>query len=334
MSTARFKVVFAGPLVSYQDAGRRGHMRYGVAASGPMDRFAHAAANTLILEPRSSTCIEVSLGGLVLECLEGEVTVALAGGSFAFECGGTKSERWCARTVSRGDKVSVRAGAWGSWSYLAFAGELKTRRWLEHSATHSIAGLGGGSLSPGDEFEVSEPVVRDGRVGEVEGPDFAIPGRHTRIVVGPQDHHFQPDALEHLRSEPFRVTEAFDRMGMRLDGPVLQLTDALSIPSEPVIRGSIQVSGDGVPTILLADHQTTGGYPKIATVVSCEIDRLTQQRSGGLLAFQSISPDEAIALTRAHHEQIEFYLEALAAPRTSLEERLMSLNLISGAVSE
>ena len=119
---------------------------------------------------------------------------------------------------------------------------------------------------------------------------------------------------------------------MRLAGPALALNNALSIPSEPIVRGSIQVGGDGVASVLLADHQTTGGYPKIATVLSCDLDGLSQLRPGDGLRFQAVDPAEAIRLVRLEAPPRSRFLQAMAQPPGSLPDRLMAENLISGVV--
>ncbi len=154
-----------------------------------------------------------------------------------------------------------------------------------------------------------------------------------RAVLGPQDQHFDPASVSRFFDEPYSVTDAFDRMGARLDGATLTLNNALSIPSEPIIRGSVQVSGDGVPTVLLADHQTTGGYPKIATLLSCDTDRFAQLRSGDLVQFKTETAEDAIEIAQSEAALKTQTLEEIAAPRKSLEEKLRSLNLIDGVVA-
>ncbi|MBY4892666.1 biotin-dependent carboxyltransferase family protein [Rhodobacteraceae bacterium N5(2021)] len=330
MSTARFKVSFAGPLVSLQDAGRTNQMRFGVPASGPMDRFGFAAAHAM-LGQAAATAIEVSLGGLVLECVDGAVTCAVAGGAFSLNA---QAPGWQALTVAKGDRLTLRAGTWGSWCYLAFAGSIATEQWLGSSATHTLSGLGGGTLRAGDTIEIHDAAVRPGREGPYACPDIARPVSDICVILGPQDHHFAPDAVHTLTASPYRMTDAFDRMGVRLDGPALSLGDALSIPSEPILRGSIQVAGDGVPVVLLADHQTTGGYPKIATLLSSDTDRLAQLRAGDTFRFRAVTAAEAVALTRRDHDGRAAALAALSAPRATLEHLLSQSNLISGVTSD
>ena len=137
-------------------------------------------------------------------------------------------------------------------------------------------------------------------------------------------------AIKIFSDSIFKVSDNYDRMGMQLTGPKLELKRALSIPSEPVVKGSIQVSGDGIPTILLADHQTTGGYPKIATVISSDINRLVQFRSNQSVEFILISSNEALQKTRKFLDMKEKYLQKISISRGTLEQRLMSENLIGG----
>jgi allophanate hydrolase len=118
------------------------------------------------------------------------------------------------------------------------------------------------------------------------------------VVLGPQDRFFTREAIAALVGAPYRLTDAYDRMGVRLRGPQLVPEGALSIPSEPILRGSIQVAGDGVPAVLLADHQTTGGYPKIATIVSAHLDGFVQLRPHEVVRFHAVTPEEAVGLAR------------------------------------
>lgn len=267
----------------------------------------------------------------MLQCLEGTVSLAITGGDFAVEHAGHKINSWTILTIRKGERLAIRAGHSGSWAYLAFAGAVQSDVWLESQATHSTSGFGGGALSAGQALTISDIAIREDRQGDIIKPDFVDAGP-IRVVTGPQDQHFATSALEQFTSAEFKVTDAYDRMGMRLNGPELALNGALSIPSEPIVRGSVQVSGDGVPTVLLADHQTTGGYPKIATVISCDIDRTTQFRAGQTLRFKSISSDEAVNVVRHHLQEKIEYLQKISVARGSLEQRLMRDNLIHGCI--
>lgn len=329
MSDADISVTFAGPLVTVQDKGRPGNMRFGVSASGPMDRLAFDAAHAALGNDPGQSAIEISLGGLILHCKSGDISIAITGGAFIVEHNGRKSGSWQVVTLRKGERLAIRAGKAGSWAYLAFAGQLQSDHWLGSQATHSTSGFGGGALQTGQALTIRNAALREDRLGEIPRPDFVTDGP-IRIVPGPQDQHFAKEALPELLGATFKLTDAYDRMGMRLEGPELPLNGALSIPSEPIIRGSVQVSGDGVPTVLLADHQTTGGYPKIATVLSCDTDRLVQLRAGQSVRFAALSAQQAVTAMRDYLAEKAVYLDQIAVPRGSLEQRLIWMNLNHG----
>lgn len=308
--TARFQISHAGPHVSVQDGGRQRLMRFGVPASGPMDRLALRAANLALGNAADSAAIEVSSGGLALNCLEGAVTLAVAGGGFVVEAD-RKHGAWTVLTVRAGQRLVIRPGPWGSWTYLAFAGTLQTNRWLGSAATHGGSGLGGGKLATGGRVEIQDARQNAALHGAIPCPIFARPRHRIRVTLGPQDRFFAAETLTDLLTSRFTLTTAYDRMGVRLSGPPLAPQATLTMPSEAIMRGSVQVAGDGVATVLLADHQTTGGYPKIATVLNCDLDGFTQLRPRDLVMFQAVTPDQAIGFARSHAQAVQSYLEAL-----------------------
>lgn len=309
--TARFRVAFAGPHVTVQDGGRPGLMRFGVPASGAMDRKALAIANLAAGNPPGAAVIEVSRGGLVLDCIERAAGFAVAGGGFVVQAGGRRLASWQTGGIAAGEQLVIRPGHWGSWCCLAFAGGLEAPEWLGARATHGPSGLGGGRLAAGQVLQVSSPRTVEPR--RLPCPVWARPRQLISVVMGPQDRFFRTDARGDFLHRPFTVTEAGDRMGLRLSGPALPPEGALAIPSEPVMRGSVQVSGDGVATVLLADHQTTGGYPKIATLLDDDTDGLVQTRPGDALRFQAVTPEAAVALARTRAAAVARYLAALQA---------------------
>ena len=329
MSDVDFSISFAGPLVTFQDIGRPGNMRYGVSASGPMDIVSFEAANAVLGNETKQTAIEISLGGLILQCHEGSITLAITGGDFLIEYQGQKISSWTVLTLQKGERLSVRAGKSGSWAYLAFSGKLNVKDWLNSSSTHSTSGFGGGVLKTGQKFTLTDASNQANRIGPILKPNFNT-NDLIHAVLGPQDQYFMNTAIKIFSDSIFKVSDNYDRMGMQLTGPKLELKSALSIPSEPVVKGSIQVSGDGIPTILLADHQTTGGYPKIATVISSDINRLVQLRSNQNVEFILINSNEALQKTRKFLDMKEKYLQKISTSRGTLEQRLMSENLIGG----
>ena len=304
---AVLRVLSAGPHVSVQDGGRAGFLRFGVPASGAMDRVALAVANRALGKAAGAAALEVSLGGLELVVEDGALSVAVAGGGFVVEAGGARGGSWQVATLREGDRLAVRRGPWGAWCVLALAGELRCAEWLGHAATHALSGFGGGAVVAGQRLVVDAARVVPERA--LACPVWARPRAEVAVVIGPQERFFAADAVEALLGATFRLTDAYDRMGVRLRGPSLAPEGALSIPSEPVLRGSVQVAGDGVATVLMADHQTTGGYPKIATVVGTELDAFAQLRPHAAVGFRAVTPDQAVGLARIRAAALARFLE-------------------------
>jgi allophanate hydrolase len=289
--SAVLRVVQAGPQVTLQDAGRPGLMRFGIPRSGPMDRGAFAMA---CAAAGGTAAVEVSRGGLVLECMSGAAGFAISGGGFVVEQGGRKGGSWQRGVIRAGDRLAIRPGFWGSWCYLSF-GAIAGEGWMGALATHAPSGLGGGALTPGDELQVQGAALAE-RV--LPCPVWARPRGVMRVVMGPQERYFPAAARTAFLSGVHHLTDAGDRMGVRLRGPQAVPEGALSIPSEPILRGSVQVAGDGVATVLMADHQTTGGYPKIATVIGADLDAFAQLRPRDAVVFRAVTPDEAVGAAR------------------------------------
>jgi allophanate hydrolase len=331
MTTSVLEVVRAGPFVTVQDGGRPGMMRFGVPRSGPMDPFAHAAANTVLGRPVGSTAVEVSLGGLTVRCADAPITIAVCGGGFRVSHNGDDCNSWMSCTLQPGDTLAITAGGWGSWCYVAVAGALQARQWLGSSSTHVRSGLGGGAVATGDRLTVIDAQVDDARTGPIDTPASTRPTDVLRVVPGPQLQCFRPGALETLLGSPYTLSTAYDRMGVRLDGPALELDGSLAIPSSPIVRGSLQVAGDGVPTLLFADHQTTGGYPKIATVIAPDAASAAQLRSGQVVRFAAVTPEQAVAAARSAAADSTSQLAQVAARPGLRTRHLLSTNLVDGA---
>ena len=316
MAEAKLKIAFAGPHVSVQDGGRRGHMRFGVPASGPMDTNSFAIANAALGNPPGAPGIEISMLGLTLECTEGSVSFAVCGGEFRVGVGNeTTLSSWSVAALRAGDRLAIQIGPWGTWCYLAFAGRLQATSWLGSVATHSLSGLGGGKIAAGQELTITDAEVRAGREGPIAAPEWIRPEPEPRVVLGPQTRFFAPETIEAFLASKFALTDSYDRMGVSLKGPILPPLGALSIPSEPIVRGAIQVSGDGVASALLADHGTTGGYPKIATMVSADVSAFAQNRPRAEVRFRQVSPEEAVRVARERAGKIGRYLEGVARHR-------------------
>lgn len=313
MSEAILSVTAVGPQVSVQDDGRPQLMRYGIPASGPMDRLSFAAANAALGNPAGTPGIEISQGGLTLDCQCGIISFAITGGGFSIEHAGRKHGSWAVATLRAGEKLVIRPGTWGSWCYLAFAGNLQAVHWLGSAATHAISGFGGGVLAVGQTLVIDDAEQRQRYVGAIPFPHMARPRPKVRVTLGPQERFFDDRMVATFTSTEWRMTSAWDRMGVRLRGPAVKPAARLDMPSEPVLRGSVQIAGDGVPTILLADHPTTGGYPKIATVLDCDLDRVMQLRPGNYLTFNPVAASDAVRLARNAALNKSTYLKAISS---------------------
>ena len=255
-----------------------------------MDAKSLAIANVALGNPMAAPAVEVSMLGLTLECPEGSVSFAICGGDFRVQLGTETIGSWTVATLKAGERLAIQMGPWGTWCYVAFAGRLQASSWLGSVATHAASGFGGGKLVTGQELTIADAEVRTNGERRIVPPDWTRPTSEPRVVLGPQTRYFSPETIEAFLTARFGLTDSYDRMGVRLRGPALPPVGALSIPSEPIVRGSIQVSGDGVATVLLADHGTTGGYPKIATLLNDDVSGFAQNRPRDEVQFRSISP--------------------------------------------
>jgi 5-oxoprolinase (ATP-hydrolysing) subunit C len=329
-SIARFTMVRAGPLTTIQAGQRSGFRRFGVPPSGPVDPIAHAAANVALGKPHKATAIEFSLGGLTLRCEEGEATVAWTGGDFSGSLNQSDLGAWQSVRMQAGETLRLRSGNDANWGYLAFGGALAANIWLGSASTHRLSGLGGGSLIDGQALNVEAHIGARACGAIPKAPD--LPDNCLSILLGPQDRHFEAREIEAFLGSPIEATPQFDRMGMVLNG-TFPANPALGLVSEPAIGGAIQIDGSGRAVLLLADHQTTGGYPKIGVLGWRDTIRLAQARPGQRFMLREVSPEQAVKEGRAARETIQRYLADIGRRAGSLEDRLASGNLISGAVS-
>ena len=329
MSQARLLIEQAGPLTNVQDAGRPSFARYGVPPSGPVDRLAFTAALAALRNSPGGTAIELSLGGITLHCVTGEVAFALTGGDFTADRDGVSLGGWTVGRLSAGMRLRVREGTRGNWAYLAFAGTIAAPAWLGSRSTLMLAGLGGGRIEAGAEVVIEGATITPIQ-GPITPPPDATPISEARVVLGPQERFFAADTIAHLTGKPFRASSAFDRMGLVLDGPPL-VPLGLDMPSEPAVRGALQVNGAGALTLLSADHQTTGGYPKIGVVIDADCDRVAQLRAGSPCRFVAIDADDARTVAWTQRTAHAAWLAGLSA-RPLPEALLMSANLIGGMV--
>jgi biotin-dependent carboxylase-like uncharacterized protein len=340
--TAALKVLAPGLHTTVQDLGRPGYQAIGVPVSGALDGFSLRLANALVGNFSGSPALEILLSGPTLEVAADTVRVALAGTGASLEIGAEKPRVIGAGqslTLPRGEVFQIVPGEQSACCYLAAEGGIAVPLVLGSASTYvraAIGGIEGRALRRGDVVPLG--VACASARAELRLPSPPPPaGEHPiRVVLGPQQEYFTAEAVATLLGSEFRVSPAADRMGMRLDGPPLRHRHGWDIVSDAIATGAIQVPGSGQPILLLADHQTTGGYPKIATVVSADLPVVGRRRPGDALRFVAITVETAEALCRDAERRLVELVAALEAVPQRNGIDLGSLyggNLISGVVS-
>jgi antagonist of KipI len=299
-------VIKPGLQTTIQDRGRWGFQWLGVPVAGPMDPCSHRLANALVGNDGSAATLEITLVGPEVE-FEDERIVAVAGAEFVLTLDGRVEAGNAAFVAPAGSRLQFGSRGRGSRAYLAIAGGVAVAPTLGSRSTHLISrtgGLHGRALAAGDRLPIGASVGGPrqlvcglgGRRQLAEGIT-ALPDRHARIRVlpGPQRERFADEALDALQSAPYTIANDSDRMGFRLLGPLLAHRFAADIISDATPLGVLQVPSSGQPMLLMADHQTTGGYPKIATVITADIGIAGQLGPGDAISFEVCSRRSAMA---------------------------------------
>ena len=311
MTTARLRVDYAGPLTTVQDRGRFSYQRYGVTEGGPMDRTAFAIGQAALGQASGGAAIEVGSGGATLRCVEGALTVAVTGGNFTLSIDSRRRHGWSLAPLAAGMELAISSGRWGNWCYIAVAGTIGSPRWLGSQSTYPASPFTGRPLRRGDEIVIENSRSLAGADRELTIPVFCQPRSLVDLVIGPQERYFAEATLRRLFEETWFLSTDMDRMGVRLEGPRLPVAAALDMLSEGLLRGSVQVPGGGEPLVLMADHQTTGGYPKIATMISADQDVFAQLRPRQPVRFRAVTVDHAVARARTRRKAVVDYVAAL-----------------------
>jgi biotin-dependent carboxylase-like uncharacterized protein len=359
--TAGLKVLAPGLHTTVQDLGRAGYQAIGVPVSGALDGVNLQLANALAGNPPGAPALEVLISGPVFEVAADTMRVALAGPgaslaigsqrSFASPDAVSPSAAWArgaekARvdagqsvTLLRGQVIEVVAGRQSACCYLAVEGGIAVALVLGSASTYvraAIGGIDGRTLRQGDFMPLAMAQASDRPELRLSSPVPVTGDQPIRVVLGPQQEYFTKEAITALLDGEFRISQSADRMGMRLDGPLLQLSRGWDIVSDAIMTGAIQVPGSGQPILLLADHQTTGGYPKIATVISADLPVVGRRRPGDTLRFAAVTVEAAEALCRDAERRLTLMLTRLEPVPYRPGIDLGSLydgNLISGVVS-
>lgn len=331
------EILSAGPMLSVQDAGRFGLRHLGVSNAGPIDPSAMALANALCGNEPDTAALEFAGRGGSFRATR-PLRFAVTGGLCDIRIDGRLVQAGESHRLKPGETLVVGVLRGAVWGYVAFSGGIAIDPVLGSRATHLRSGLGGvggralvaGDTLPLGEAEADAPClrpasqVRAAGIGRGDGP--------IRIVLGPQQDYFAPEIIERLTGEPFTVTPQRDRMAMVLGGVELPAVRGHDIVSDGTVPGSIQVPGSGMPLVLLAESQTTGGYPKIATIVSADLARLSQMPVGTDIRFAVVTRDEGEEIWLAHRRELRAALgDLVAKPEGTLRsEYLLSCDLVGG----
>jgi biotin-dependent carboxylase-like uncharacterized protein len=326
-------VISIGPASSVQDAGRPGAQRYGLPPSGVMDRLSLAAANVLLGNAPMAAAIELGPFGAAFTARGGPVRVALSGAQRNADIAKHPVASDRSMTIAEGETLSLGFARNGSFSYLAIEGGIVGEAVFGSLSVNARAGLGSPyprPLQAGDELDVAAASGMAER--RIELP--AVPDTPIRVVLGPQDDEFSEEAKALFLGSEWKISATSDRMGYRLEGPAIKHLHGHNIVSDGTMNGSIQVPGNGQPIVLMPDRGTTGGYPKIATVISADFGRFAQISAGRSFRFKAVSMAEAQAEARKFAELLRSLPERLRADGAEFNiEALADANVAGQAVS-
>ena len=324
MTTPTLKIIQPGMLSTIQDRGRYGYQRSGMPTAGAMDTFALRAANALLGNDDNAACIEITVLGPRIELLA-DTHVAVTGANVSPRLDGEPIPMWQAVPVSKGSRLEFRSPKDGMRAYLAVGGGIDVPQVMGSRATYmkaAIGGIEGRPLRAGDILNAlaSEATGSPNThaLSKEEVPTYGT-SHVLRVVLGPQKQAFTQRGIDTFINSTYAVSINSDRMGYRLEGEPIEHTDGPDVISDGTPLGAIQVPGDGQPIILLADRGTTGGYTKIATVISSDLSKVSQAMPGHTVAFRSVSVEEAQAAYRAQEHLLRSIRNAaVPTPRIAI----------------
>ncbi|MEO6394929.1 MAG: biotin-dependent carboxyltransferase family protein [Devosia sp.] len=287
----------AAPLTTLQDGGRFNMLGHGISASGPMDRGAYETAGQM-LGAAGETAIEFTAAGIDFTA-DGALSAACTGGAFMLRVNGQARQWPASMDLQAEDLVEIAPGPIGNYGYLRFDREVTIAPVLGSRSTNLTVGLGGldgRALRAGDRLELSEfshasSPSTPGAETDQTVRRRATPRGQIRVIWGMHADRLPREMRERFQDAAFTVSPRLDRMGVQLEDPagVFRGLQQLSLVSDAIVPGDIQILGNGTPTVLMRDHQPTGGYPRIATIVSADLDRFAQMRPGTEVRFQPVS---------------------------------------------
>ncbi|MBM7045800.1 biotin-dependent carboxyltransferase family protein [Rhizobium lusitanum] len=311
------RILQAGPMLTVQDLGRKGLLHAGVSGSGPMDAPSFRIANALVGNTQDMAALEFASAGGTFEVAE-PVRFAVTGGDVDIRIDGSAMHPWESHNLFPGSILHIGGLRSAVWGYLAFSGGIDTPLILGSRATHLRTGLGGHEgrcLRAGDLLPIGS---LDAMPLLALTKPWRRSNRPINVVAGPQGDYFDALTWRRFLGSSFVVSSSRDRMAQMLDGPAIAACRGHDIVSDGTTLGSIQVPSSGRLIVLMAERQTTGGYPKIATVASVDVPRLAQTPSGLAIRFRLISQAAAEALLVAERQALQDVIVSLSEKTTPM----------------
>jgi len=310
------EVIKPGWFTTVQDRGRYGSQHEGVPVSGAMDRFAVVVGNRLVGNHDQAAVLECTLKGPELLFQEGTV-IAITGADLSPTIDDRSVPLWTCLTVPRHSRLRFGTRRSGFRAYLAMAGGIDVPMVLGSRSTHcssATGGLQGRPLQPGDILSTGQsgkPTKQliGKRLPERLRPRYE-PSTTLRVIPGPQQEYFSEDALTALTSSSYTITPQSDRMGYRLAGPKIVRAGSTRFISDGAVMGAVQVPSNEQPLLLMADGQTTGGYPKIAVVISADLPLAAQLMPGETIRFSPCTIADAHTILRTRYALLDAALPA------------------------
>jgi biotin-dependent carboxylase-like uncharacterized protein len=340
--TPALSIVRPGLLTTIQDLGRVGHQSLGIAVCGALDPVALRAANALAGNPPEAGALEVLHLGPTMAVEADDVRVSFAGSHATIEIlpdiaaiRGRPVETMRSVRLRRGEVLRIGSLTGGAALYLGVEGGFDIVPLLGSVSTDIRAGIGGWqgrALVAGDHLPLRLTSASTREESRITGLDLSPPSV-VRAIVGPQGEYFSATEIAAFFASTYTVGAGSNRMGMRLEGSPIRHSRGFNIISEAIATGSVQVPGSGQPIVLLADHQTTGGYPKIATVISADLPAMGRLPIGAKISFVPATLEEAVAARRKLATDLETIgdkMVRISLPSAVVATRLLECNLISG----
>ncbi|MYD50347.1 MAG: biotin-dependent carboxyltransferase [Dehalococcoidia bacterium] len=323
MTVVTFEIRDPGLLTTIQDRGRYGYQRYGVPVSGAMDEFALRMANLMAGNDQNAAALEATVQGPRIE-FHTSTWIAVTGADMTPEVDGQPVPMWESLEIEEGSVLEFGDLRDGMRAYIAVRGGIDVPVVMGSRSTYlkgCFGGLEGRALKAGDILSTL-PTEPDTALSKRLPKDYTAPvygGTHRlRVVLGPQQHAFDSNALSRFLSSRYRVHSDSDRMGYMLDGPMIEHLEGADIVSDGNPPGAIQIHGDGIPRILLSDRGTTGGYTKIATVISVDLPSLAQALPGQSVSFRQVTVEEAQDALREQESIIRSVARQGQLPKMSI----------------